>query len=47
MAENFGTKIESLRPIMEYARNNLKTADNLDNVRDAIEKLKLALDTNL
>lgn len=40
MAEKFGKKTPSLRPIMEYARENLKTAENLKKVEDAINKLK-------
>lgn len=35
-----GKAILSLRPSMEYARENLKTAENLQRVEGAIMKLK-------
>ncbi len=38
--DNHGTKIESVRPIMEYARNDLKTSDNVKSVEESITKLK-------
>lgn len=40
MAERFGRKIQSVRPIMEYARGNLKTENNLMSVDEAIENMK-------
>ncbi|QQR77267.1 MAG: diadenosine tetraphosphate hydrolase [Candidatus Moraniibacteriota bacterium] len=40
MSEKFGKKVSSLRPIMEYARENLKTTENLKDVEEAITKLK-------
>ncbi len=40
MAEKFGKKIQSVRPIMEYAREHLKTPENLKRVGEATEKLK-------
>ena len=40
MAEKFGRKIQSVRPIMEYARENLKTTENLKKVDEAMEKMK-------
>ena len=40
MTKQFGNKIQSVRPIMEYARENLKTASNLKNVETSIQKLK-------
>lgn len=40
MSEKFGKKTPSLRPIMEYARENLKTVENLQTVEDAVAKLK-------
>jgi len=40
MADKFGTKIESVRPIMEYAKANLKTLENLQKVDEALKKLK-------
>lgn len=40
MAEKFGSKIPSVRPIMEYARENLKTEENIQEVETATQKLK-------
>jgi len=40
MAEKFGRKIQSVRPIMEYARENMKTLDNLKNIDEAVKKIK-------
>lgn len=40
MLEKFGKKIQSVRPIMEYARESLKTPDNLKKVDEAMEKMK-------
>lgn len=40
MAEKFGKKIQSVRPIMEYARESLKTLDNLKKVDEAMKKMK-------
>lgn len=40
MAEKFGRKIQSVRPIIEYARENMKTSENLKNVDEAMEKMK-------
>ena len=40
MAKKFDHKIQSVRPIMEYARENLKTASNLKKVVTAAQKLK-------
>lgn len=40
MDKKFGRKIQSVRPIMEYARENLKTASNLKKVETAVQKLK-------
>jgi diadenosine tetraphosphate (Ap4A) HIT family hydrolase len=40
MSERFGKKTPSLRPIMEYARENLKTTENLKKVEEAVSKLK-------
>lgn len=40
MTKKFGKKIQSVRPIMEYARKNLKTEENLEKVNGAIEKMK-------
>ena len=40
MVEKFGRKIQSVRPIMEYAREHMKTKDNLKKVDDATKKMK-------
>lgn len=40
MTKKFGQKIESVRPIMEYARENLKTTSSLKKVNTAIQELK-------
>lgn len=40
MDKKFGHKIQSVRPIMEYARENLKTRKNLKKVESATQKLK-------
>ncbi|PIS23437.1 diadenosine tetraphosphate hydrolase [candidate division WWE3 bacterium CG08_land_8_20_14_0_20_40_13] len=40
MVEKFGKKIQSVRPIMEYARENMKTSENLKKVDEAMEKMK-------
>ena len=38
--KEFGTGIESVRPIMEHARKNMKTKSNLDQVKDEIKKMR-------
>lgn len=38
--KKFGTQIESVRPIMKYAKENLKTKDNLEKVKIILKKLK-------
>ncbi|MFZ1720638.1 MAG: diadenosine tetraphosphate hydrolase [Candidatus Moraniibacteriota bacterium] len=45
MSEKFGKKTHSLRPIMEYARENLKTNENLKEVEEAVIKLKAHFET--
>ena len=40
MSEKFGKKTPSLRPIMEYARERLKTEENIKKVEEAVSKLK-------
>ena len=40
MTEKFGKYIESVRPIMNYAKDNLKTPDNLQEIDQVINKLK-------
>lgn len=38
--EKFGKKIESVRPIMNYAKENLWTEENLKNVKDWCEAVR-------
>lgn len=38
--EKFGRKIQSVRPVMEYARENLKTPENIKNIHEESEKMK-------
>ena len=38
--EKFGRKIESVRPILKYAKENLKTKENLILVEEAVLKMK-------
>lgn len=40
MGKKFGRKIQSVGPIMEYAREKLKTASSLKKVETATQKLK-------
>lgn len=40
MEEKFGRKIQSVRPIMEYTRENLNTEENTQKVEIATQKLK-------
>ena len=40
MKEKFGSKIESVKPIMKYAIENMKDADNLSKIDHATQKLK-------
>jgi diadenosine tetraphosphate (Ap4A) HIT family hydrolase len=40
MESQFGRKAESMRPIMEYARNELKTDENLVKLDDDVRRLK-------
>lgn len=44
MSEKFGKKTPSLRPTMEYARENLKTEENLKQVEEAVAELKTYLE---
>jgi diadenosine tetraphosphate (Ap4A) HIT family hydrolase len=39
----FGRKIQSVRPVMEHAREHLKTPENLKLVEEAVEKIKESL----
>ena len=39
MEEKFGRKIQSVRPIMEYSREHMKTPENLAKVEKAFKKL--------
>lgn len=45
MKEKFGVKIQSVRPIMEYARKKLKTKENVAKVETATQKLKQFLNS--
>lgn len=38
--EKFGKDVKSVRPIMEYAKENLKTPENLKQIEESINKLK-------
>jgi len=40
MTEQFGKKIQSLRPIIEYAREHLKTPEDLKKVDEATQNMK-------
>ena len=40
MKDKFGKNIESIKPIIEYARKNLKTENNIAEVEIATQKLK-------
>ena len=42
MTEKFGRKIQSVRPIMEYAQENMKTPENLQKVQEVSEKFQKA-----
>ncbi|MDP2587086.1 MAG: hypothetical protein Q8P32_04970 [Candidatus Komeilibacteria bacterium] len=39
--EKFGRKIESVRPIMEYAKNNLINENDLRQVTETVKQLRL------
>ena len=41
--KEFGRKINSVRPVMEYSRNHMRTKDNLKKVDQATQKLKKLL----
>ena len=38
--EKFGRKVESIRPIIDYAKNNMATEDVFREVKDAVGKIK-------
>lgn len=38
--KKFGSKIKSVKPIMQWAKEHLQTKENLDAVKKAVEKLK-------
>jgi diadenosine tetraphosphate (Ap4A) HIT family hydrolase len=40
MKESFGSKIESVKPIMKHAIENMKDSDNLNEIDNATQKLK-------
>ncbi len=39
----FGHSVESLRPVLLHARNNLNNKENMNRVIDAIDKLREGL----
>lgn len=43
MEKQFGLKIQSVRPIMEYAREHLKTKGQIENVHEAARRMKEAI----
>lgn len=46
MTEQFGKKIQSVRPIIEYVREHLQTPENLKKVDEVIEKLRTYFSSN-
>jgi diadenosine tetraphosphate (Ap4A) HIT family hydrolase len=44
MTEKFGKKIQSVKPIMEYARDHLKNNENIKEVEASTKRLKEYLD---
>ncbi|MGE0206689.1 MAG: HIT family protein [Candidatus Babeliales bacterium] len=38
--ENLGQKLKSVKPIMEWAQQNLQTSENIKEVKHTVEKLK-------
>ncbi len=46
MEKKFGKSIESVRPIVVYSKNNLKTKPNLAKVDEATQKLKQFFSSN-
>ncbi len=42
--EKFGKKIESVRPIMNYAKEKMCTEKNFEDVRKAVEKMRAAFE---
>ena len=43
MLEKFGGKVSSLSPIIEYAKKEMKTKDNISTVKNTAEKIHKAL----
>ena len=43
MNELFENSLSSIRPIMKYARENLKSKENIEDIKKCIERLKLLL----
>lgn len=43
MNEKFGSKIDSVRPIMEFARKEMKTSQNLADIEENVNNLRQAL----
>jgi len=38
--EKFGRKIESVKPIMDYAEKNMQNQENIDKIKQYVNKLK-------
>ncbi len=41
--QNFGNKIQSVRPIMNYAKENMFTPTNLEEIKSVCEKLRISI----
>lgn len=41
--DDFGRSVESLRPVLIHARENMASTENLESVRAAVRKLRVAL----
>ena len=41
--DKFGTKIQSVRPIIEYAKTNMSDETNIAKVRNAVLRVKMYL----
>ena len=44
--EKFGRKIQSVRPIMEYAKENMVTDSTVKEVKDCVKKMKRYMSSN-
>jgi diadenosine tetraphosphate (Ap4A) HIT family hydrolase len=43
MTKNYGTGFKAIKPYMEYARNNLRTKENVSEIKRSIEKMRIHL----